>query len=769
VTNYILWSEAVSSGAYAAANFGKYLHGYVSSATLQPGFNLKITTALPAGVTYYWHARTIDGQMRASAASAEQMFYFSGAVISTPSAPTVFSGAAQDSASIMWTWTDNSGNEDGFYLKNSSDVIVSTITANTTFYLETGLGVNSETYRYLASYNNVGEVPSIPAMIYTLANTPASFGVTVSSYSASLDWTANGNPAGTDYDIEWSTASDFSGADYDMTTDVSYQIAPLAGETTYYIRLCSVNGDGEPTAFSVKQVFTEEPDVTSPAAVTAFTAETVNIKGAVKLSWTNPGDDGTIGTITGGAQIIRYVTGAVTTLMPDIVKAIIPGTTEELTVTGLIPGGSYTFYIKIEDEAGNESSEASAVVSAGAQPVLDVYGITSPITAGVGSDFTVKAKNALGATDTSYTGTITFESKIMDGDEVGFPAMSVGVLPVDYSFTSSDNGLRVFSGGAVFRNNGEVYSCYVKATDTGDSLVTGQQTVTVSPLDFISGVVTQKNGTPLTGVYVEAYGAGLSTGVPFTTINGSYTVIGLDSGTYTVRVTWTEPDGFESSAEKQAVNGLAEFNFTLGVNYDLVVVQGMVAGLAASSIRSATSVIMPQETSEYAFVEISAGRKIMKLSVAADGSFRIGNIIPGRYSIKAWDGSRYSNSENLILSGGALVTVNFTFPVSAEVYCWPNPFVELKTNEAGVHISYIGGSYGANLKIYTITGELVRESREFSGFTRAEDSQTGFEFIWDLRNNNRQDVASGVYFYILELNGGAGDTKKYKGKIGVVR
>ena len=75
-------------------------------------------------------------------------------------------------------------------------------------------------------------------------------------------------------------------------------------------------------------------------------------------------------------------------------------------------------------------------------------------------------------------------------------------------------------------------------SDKPDSLITGKQMVTVSPPYFISGVVTQSDGTPLTGIYVEAYGVGLDTGTPYTTVNGSYSIAGLEVGTYTVRVTW---------------------------------------------------------------------------------------------------------------------------------------------------------------------------------------------------------------------------------------
>ncbi|MBA3066279.1 hypothetical protein FP828_07295 [bacterium] len=733
-----------------------------------PGTSLNRTvSALTGGVTYYFRLWSADEALNWSSVSNNALS-FAKVIVSTPAAPTGFSAINRTATSITWVWPD-AANEEGYKIKTDTGGVIAVLPANTTFYFESGLGVNIENYRYVVSYNGAGESASTPAVIYTLANTPTAFTVTVSSYALDLDWSANGNPAGTEYDIEWSTAPDFSVSDYDAATDISYQIAPLAGETTYYIRVSAVNGDGYSTAFYTTQAFTAEPDVTAPGAVSGFSAATANIKGAVKLSWTNPGNDGIAGTIKGGAQIIRYVTGAVWTMRPDIVKDIIPGTTEALTISGLAPGGSYTFYVKVKDESGNESGEVSAVVSAGAQPVLDVYGITSPITAGISSDLTVEVKNALGATDTSYTGTVTFESKITSGSFAGVNALAS--LPSNYIFTTTDAGIRVFPA-VEFLDKGVLYNCYVRATDTGDSLITGQQMVTVSPPDFISGIVTQKNGAPLTGVYVEAYGIGLSTGVPFTTINGSYTIIGLDPGTYTVRVTWTDPGGFESSAEKETVNGTAEFNFTLGVNYDLVIVQGLVSGLSSSRIRSAVGSIMPQETAEYAFVEISAGRKIMKLPVTSDGSFRIGNLIPGRYSIKAWDGSRYSNSETLILSGGASVTVNFTFPVAVEVYCWPNPFVELKTNEAGVHIRYIGGNYGKNLKIYTLTGELVRRAgdADFVSVPVSADAGSGYEFIWNLRNNSRQDVASGVYFYILDLRDGtSGEKKQYKGKIGVVR
>jgi hypothetical protein len=58
------------------------------------------------------------------------------------------------------------------------------------------------------------------------------------------------------------------------------------------------------------------------------------------------------------------------------------------------------------------------------------------------------------------------------------------------------------------------------------------------------------------------------------------------------------------------------------------------------------------------------------------------------------------------------------------------------------------------IRIYTLSGELVREYADVSN--RA---------LWDGKNQQNSDVASGVYLYRLE----APDGQKYQGKIFLVR
>ena len=270
-------------------------------------------------------------------------------------------------------------------------------------------------------------------------------------------------------------------------------------------------------------------------------------------------------------------------------------------------------------------------------------------------------------------------------------------------------------------------------------------------------------------MYVEAYGIGLSTVTASTLTDGSYELAGLSVGTYTVRVTY-EVDGIESSAEKETTNGTADFDFTLEINYTLASVQGVISGIKPSRI--ASSGIKPlrtkSEVPSYAFVEIRRSRAVMRIPIASDGSFRVKNLLPGEYSMRAFDGENYSRVSTVKLFEGQTLDVKFAFPLSvSSVYCQPNPGPDTSGN---IYICFIGNqSYGAEVKIYTITGEKVRGSKNFENFTNT-DSENGKRFIWNLKNDGGRVVASGVYFYILEVKDlSSGESKKFKGKIAIVK
>jgi probable HAF family extracellular repeat protein len=96
---------------------------------------------------------------------------------------------------------------------------------------------------------------------------------------------------------------------------------------------------------------------------------------------------------------------------------------------------------------------------------LSVTGYPSPTTAGTAHSFTVTALDANGNVATDYRGTVHFTS-----------TDTQAVLPANYTFTASDNGVHSFS--ATLKTAG---SKLITATDTVTNSITGSITVTVSP------------------------------------------------------------------------------------------------------------------------------------------------------------------------------------------------------------------------------------------------------------------------------------------------
>jgi ELWxxDGT repeat protein len=107
------------------------------------------------------------------------------------------------------------------------------------------------------------------------------------------------------------------------------------------------------------------------------------------------------------------------------------------------------------------------VVTASSTSMLLVSGFPSPSTAGTAGSVTVTAADAYGNKTTSYLGTVHFTS-----------TDPRAVLPADYTFTSSDNGVHTFTNGVTLKTAGNQS---ITATDTVTSSITGKQTVGVTP------------------------------------------------------------------------------------------------------------------------------------------------------------------------------------------------------------------------------------------------------------------------------------------------
>src|SRR5712691_10423724 len=126
---------------------------------------------------------------------------------------------------------------------------------------------------------------------------------------------------------------------------------------------------------------------------------------------------------------------------------------------------------------------------------LIVSNIVSPQSAGTVSSVRVEARTSNGATAMLYAGKIHFTS-----------TDAKAVLPADYTFTSADQGVHVFTNGVTLKTAG---TQSVTATDTKTATIKGSQTgivVNAQPVSVlgVSGVTTPRTAGAAGTVTVKA-------------------------------------------------------------------------------------------------------------------------------------------------------------------------------------------------------------------------------------------------------------------------
>jgi predicted secreted protein len=109
--------------------------------------------------------------------------------------------------------------------------------------------------------------------------------------------------------------------------------------------------------------------------------------------------------------------------------------------------------------------------------------------------------------------------------------------------------------------------------------------------------------------------------------------------------------------------------------------------------------------------------------------------------------------------GVSSTIANATSSDLSRVHTVPDPYYVKSAYEASTEqkvLKFVGLPARAIIRIYSVSGVLVRmlehDGTRYSSTSRSQ----GSEFDWDLRNRNNQVVASGVYFYHIE----AGDARR---------
>lgn len=130
------------------------------------------------------------------------------ATLQPPAAPSNLVASAISSSQVNLTWQDNADNEDGFVLERAvvyeedSPVadfgifeVVSTLSANTTFYADTSLAYGTRYYYRLKAFNQAGDsyyTPHAYTMTYIVVDAPSNLVATaVSPSQIDLTWQDN--------------------------------------------------------------------------------------------------------------------------------------------------------------------------------------------------------------------------------------------------------------------------------------------------------------------------------------------------------------------------------------------------------------------------------------------------------------------------------------------------------------------------------------------------------------------------------------------------
>ena len=268
---------------------------------------------------------------------------------------THFAAVALSTGIIKWEWNDVANARSYIVHTSTDDSILVELPEHTTFWVEQGLSPNTSYERYISAYTNRQNTMSAPLARATLAEIPSGLSVPVdmvyrSSFTAS--WDANGNPAGTGYDLQYATAAfEFSPViAHVYTVDLSTNVTGLSPETRYYVRVGAKNSEDIYTA-GYSNVESRETASNPPGDIATFTA-TVLSSASVQLDWSAAARAGEYRIFTND----------------DILLKTVPASSTTWTDTELSPNTLYGWYVTAVNSQGISSHTAISTYTFSASP-----------------------------------------------------------------------------------------------------------------------------------------------------------------------------------------------------------------------------------------------------------------------------------------------------------------------------------------------------------------------------------------------------------------
>jgi titin len=265
---------------------------YYGVATVYDNTTTYTDSYLTQNTEYYYRVRAYNGGGYSSPYSNE-----AGATTPplTLNAPSNLTATALSSSQIKLTWTDNSSDEQYFYIERKTGASgtyygVATVYDNTTTYTDSYLTQNTEYYYRVRAYNGGGYSPYSNEAAATTPpltlNAPSNLTATVlSPYQVKLTWTDNSSEEDRFY-IERKTGAsgNYSTLTFLYGSTTTYTDTSASDNTEYYYRVRAYNYDGVYSEYSNEAgATTPTLPLNAPSNLTATSLPSCEIK----LTWSD--------------------------------------------------------------------------------------------------------------------------------------------------------------------------------------------------------------------------------------------------------------------------------------------------------------------------------------------------------------------------------------------------------------------------------------------------------------------------------------------------
>jgi len=365
-----------------------------------------------AGYAYSWHVKARNG-------SGESGWSDTWTFTVRPAAPTNLSASVASCNQVNLSWSDNSGNEEGYKVYRNG-TLIATLPSGTTSYPNSGLSENTS-YSYVvkayrgAIESNASNTANITTSSCPLTppslNSPANNATLNRTDSVNLSW--NTTSGATQYYAEF-TGGPGTNINSGWTSNTSWSLGSQWGGV-YQWRVKARNGSGTESGWSETRTLNIKPGTPSNLSASVISSTQIN------LSWNAPSD--------GPGNIDGYRIYRSGTLLNTVSSS-----TTTYNNTGLTCATAYSYTVKAYK--GSLESDSSNTANA----TTSNCGLTPPSLNSPANNATLNRTDSVNLSWNAVSGAIQYYAEL-SGGPLTTPINSGWILNTSWSLGSQWSGV----------------------------------------------------------------------------------------------------------------------------------------------------------------------------------------------------------------------------------------------------------------------------------------------------------------------------------------